>query len=56
MKTRSKFLAAILSAFLAFAGLACTAEDFDGDPLQDDPMMEDDGFDDGFDDDFDDDL
>ena len=54
MKTRSKLLAGLLAAFLAFASLACEVEDgFEGDPLEDD-TMQDDGFDDGVDDGLDD--
>ena len=56
MHTRSKLLAGILSALLALSAMACTVEDFEGDPLEDDPLLEDGGVDDGFDDGFDDDM
>lgn len=41
MQPRRRLLAGILAALLAFAGLACETEDFEGDPLQDDAPVED---------------
>jgi hypothetical protein len=36
MQTRKTLVAGTLAAFLALAGVACEAEDFEGDPLEDD--------------------
>jgi hypothetical protein len=54
MDTRSKLLAGLLAAFFAFGAVACEVEDFEGDPLEDDPMLEEEGEGDAWEDDGDD--
>lgn len=40
MRIRKQLLAGMLAGLLALAGTACQVDDFEGDPLQDDPLNE----------------